>query len=169
MSAANVPIFKGANNEKACMRVMSNLRFKGECLADLHNKINKSLELIEAMIVKNPSDDNKMLLLQTLELYERGKCVATWAEPVIKETYDPVTDSKTYDEDENGNPIYETLKNGKFKYEKGSNTRKINTTDWQVSITSKKTVRVHLKDEVIAQLTQYYNSRIKHIKDLKFY
>ena len=162
MSAANVPIFKGANNEKACMRVMSNLKFKGECLVELHNKINKSLELIEAMIVNKPTDENKMLLLQTLELYERGKCVATWSEPK------PKYKDGYAEEDENGNIIYETNKDGKFKYERFSRDKQINTTEWQVSITNKKTVRVHLKDNIVADLKDIY-SKIEHVKDLKFY
>jgi 3-deoxy-D-arabino-heptulosonate 7-phosphate (DAHP) synthase class II len=163
MSAANVPIFKGASNEKACMRVMSNLKFKSECLAELHNKVNKSLELIEAMIVKNPTDENKMLLLQTLELYERDKCVAQYEEAVIKQ------DEDCYDIfDADGNPVYVKDKKGNIRYVTVKIERYINCTDWTVSITRAKKVRVHLNAEAVESLTKQY-SKVKDIKDFKVY
>ena len=155
MSAKNIPIFKGANNEEACKKVMGNLKFKGECLVELHARINKSLELIETMIVKNPTEENKMLLLETMEIHKRTKCVATWSEPHSVH-------------DDEGKAVIQTNKNGKFIYEKQGYHKHINTTDWQVSITNKKTVRVHLKDKYAEALRKLY-SITPDVKDLTVY
>ena len=134
---------------------MGNLKFKGECLVELHARINKSLELIETMIVKNPTEENKMLLLETMEIYNRKKCVATWKEPFSLH-------------DDEGNDIIQLDKDGKIIYEKQSLDKRINTTDWQVSITNKKTVRVHLKDKYAEDVRKLYSS-IPKVKDLTVY
>ena len=158
--AANVPIFKGASNEKACMNVMSNLRFKGECLTTLHERINKTIDLIEALIVKNPTDDNKMLLLETLTLHNRRKCVAEYKEDVIKKDdsgYN-ICGADMYVKDKKGNIQYETVKIERY----------YNCSDWTVSITRAKKVRVHLNAEAVESLTKQY-SKIKGIKDFKVY
>jgi hypothetical protein len=159
-----VPIFHGANNEKACRAVMGNLRFKGECLQALHEKVNKSLELIEAIILKCPNDDNKTLLLQTLELYKRKKCVATYDEPVVKMTYDE-NDNETPVLDKDGKPVYETDRKGKIKYTKCKYEMAITVSAFQVSITASKVVRVHMKDTVAATLAE----SLKGVVNLKIY
>jgi len=155
MSEKKIPIFKGANNEEACKKVMGNLKFKGECLEVLHARINKSLELIETMIVNNPTEENKMLLLETMEIYNRKKCVATWKEPFT-----------LYDDERND--IIQLDKDGKIIYEKKSLDKHINAHDWQVSITNKKTVRVHLKDKYAEALRKLY-SITPDVKDLTVY
>ena len=160
----SVPIFHGASNEKACRAVMGNLRFKGECLQALHEKVNKSLELIEALIVKCPTDDNKTLLLQTMELYNRKKCVATYDTPVIQMTYDEA-DNAIPVRDKDGNPVYEKDKRGKIKYTKTNYDMAITVSDFQVSITSSKSARVHMKAAIATALAE----RLKDMVNLKVY
>lgn len=161
------PIFKGAANEKACMKVMSNLKFKGECLSTLHKKVNSSLELIEKLIAKNPTDENKELLLQTLEMYERSKCVATYTTPQIATTTDEYGELVDhYDKD--GVAVYAKDKKGNIIYVKEKYELGINTADWVVSTTKAGGVRVHLNkakaDQVKASILKY-----EHVKDVVVY
>jgi hypothetical protein len=164
MPPTQVPIFSGATNEKACMKVMSNLKFKGECLSELHQKVNKSIGLIEDLIVKCPSDDTKMLLLQTLQNYNRGKCVAMWKEPVPEYTLDE-SDYQVSKKDKDGNIIYQKDKKGNILHENRKYELPINTVDWMVSITNSKTVRIHLKPEKVAIVKEQFKTK----KDLVVY
>lgn len=144
-STIKKPIFHGASDEIACMRVMSNLKFKGECLDTLHEQINQNLRLIERLIVAQPDNEAlRTMYLQTLTNYKRGKCVATWTQEV------EVIDKKGV----------KTMKPQKVSVE-----RRYNMTDWTVSLTAKKEVRVHLTDTANAKLEAEY----KGYKDFKTY
>jgi hypothetical protein len=150
-SPSPVAVFKGAANEKACMKIMSNLKFKGECLSSLQHKVNISIELIEDLVVKTNSDESKMLLLQTMELYKRSKCVASY-EVQVTNTVTSIEGSKTTNE---------TGSDGKHMYMKSTYVLPINTTDWQVSVTKAKKVRIHLnakKAEEIKKMSIHWSN-----------
>ena len=130
----SAPIFKGAKNEKACMAVMKNLRFKGECLEALHEQVNKSFDALEALIVAEPDNKAlKTLLLQTMEIHKRYKTVATYKTP---------TDEKTKD----GKTVYET--NNYAKHIK-------NDGEWTVSVTKSGGVRIHLTEAIRKEVLEY--------------
>ena len=134
MMKSSDPIFKGAKNEKACIAVMSKLRFKGECLDALHEQVNKSLEALEALIVAEPDNKAlKTLLLQTMEIHKRHKTVASYKTP---------TDQKTKD----GKTVYET--NQYAKYIK-------NDAEWTVSVTKSGGVRIHLTEAIRKEVLEY--------------
>jgi hypothetical protein len=144
-SAPKKAIFAGASDEIACMRVMSNLKFKGECLDTLHEQINMNLKVIERLIVAQPDNEAlRTMYLQTLTNYKKGKCVATWTQEV------EVVDKKGV----------KTMKSHKIGVE-----RRYNMTDWIVSLTAKKEVRVHLNDTAKAKIEEEY----KGYKDFKTY
>jgi hypothetical protein len=144
-SAPKKPIFHGAIDESACMKVMGTLKFKGECLDNLHEQINKSLGLIQMLIVAQPENEAlRKMYLETLTTYKRGKCVATWTQEV---------------------EVVNKKGEKSMKAQRVSVERRYNMTDWTVSLTAKKEVRVHLTDTAKAKLEEEY----KGYKDFKTY
>ena len=65
--------------EKKLYHVMGKLKASNTHRAMLHEQINASIDLIEAMIIATPeSDALKTLLLKTLETHRRDKTVAKY-------------------------------------------------------------------------------------------
>ena len=64
--------------EKKLYHVMGKLKASNTHRAMLHEQINASIDLIEAMIIADPSAALKTLLLKTLETHHRDKTVAKY-------------------------------------------------------------------------------------------
>lgn len=64
--------------EKKLYHVMGKLKASNTHRAILHDQINASIDLIEAMIIADPSAALKTLLLKTLQTYNRSKVVAKY-------------------------------------------------------------------------------------------
>ena len=65
-------------DEKKLYHVMGKLKASNIHREMLHAQINASIDLIEAMIVADPSEALKTLLLKTLETHRRTKTVAVY-------------------------------------------------------------------------------------------
>ena len=64
-------------SEKTTIAVLSKYKGANINLDTLHKRINKNLELLESKILADSSnEDMKTLLLETMEIYCRDKCVA---------------------------------------------------------------------------------------------
>jgi hypothetical protein len=123
MSAPKLPIFSGAADEKACIAIMGKLSFTNQCLKTLHEQTNKSINALAALIVEQPDNiELHHLLLKTHAIFKRSKCVAKYDAPGEKMGPHVICPhSHEMDIHDNG--------------------------DWEVSITEKGKVRIHLTKE----------------------
>ena len=82
-------------SERDTIAIMANCKKAYNWVRERDEAIAKTIQTVEAAILKDPSDILKTLLLQVLENHGRDKCVAT---------YQQITDTKTRE----GVAIWET-------------------------------------------------------------
>jgi len=137
-------IFTSHFSEQTTIAVLGKYKGRGVMLDNLHEKINKSLNLIEKQIVASP--DNivlQELYLSTLEIYNRDKCIAAVEQEVI---------------DKKGRRVV-----------KASMHAAITSDDhWMVSVTKSGNVRVHLTQSGKAYHAEQMDKN-KSILSYKFY
>lgn len=139
MSAPSVPFYTGAANENACFAIMGKLKTANMFLAMIHERINKSIDALETLIVEQPDNiDLRHLLLKTCSIHNRSKCVAKYDAPGEKM----------------GPHVICPQSHEMRIHDNG---------DWQVSITQKKRVRIHLTEEakqrVLEEITRIPKSK----------
>jgi vacuolar-type H+-ATPase subunit E/Vma4 len=143
--------FKTPFSEDMTIGVMGKLKSANHHLTVLHDKVNRSLDMLEARILADPINEvYKSMLIEYLDLYSRSKCVAT----VYVERKDAdgniarhkVSDEVLMDKANISKPIQP---NG----------------EWIVSVVKGGTeVRVHLSDTAKAKLTAQLNSQPEYKK-----